>query len=153
MRNQFNNNYKFALGNALCETALSGITALPASGSYINVRAYPAIHIIVHLGTLHGSDSPVFEPKCSDAVNGTLDRIDATLAKTVDVSADDGQMLYWYIETATLPLGHHFISLAVSGTLTNGSYADVVYLLEGTSLPVTQDATVLPTDNDFVWAG
>lgn len=153
MRNLFNDNYLFAVGNANCETALSGVAALPASGSYINVRGYTAVHIIVHLGTLHTSDSPVFTPKCADANNGTLDVIDSSLAKTVGVDTDDGQCLYWYIETATLPVDHHFITLATSGTLTNGSYADVIYLLEAQSVPVTQTSTVLPTDNDFVWAG
>lgn len=60
------NNLKILRGPTNCETALSGVSALPASGSYINVRGYERVHIIAHLGTLHASDSPVLAPKCSD---------------------------------------------------------------------------------------
>jgi len=152
MRNRvLANNYLIARGNANCETALSGISALPASGSFVDVSGYEYVHILIHLGTLHASDSPVFEPKCSDAANGTLDRIDSTLAKTPDVTADDGQVLVWSIKTDTLPADHHFLAVAVSGTLTNGSYADVLFLLEPRHLPVTQTAAVCPSDNQFYW--
>ena len=152
MRNRIlANNYLIARGNTNCETALSGVSALPASASYIDVSGYEYVHILAHLGTLHTSDTPVFTPKCADSASGTLDVIDSTLAKTPDPDADDGQVLAWSIKTDTLPSDHHFLSLAVSGTLTNGSYADVVFLLEPRHMPVTQTAAVCPSDNQFSW--
>ena len=67
---------------------------------------------------------------------------------------DDGQFVTWTIETATLPADHHFVALALSGTLTNGSYADVLFLLEGRHRPVTQDTTnQLPTAHQYSWVG
>lgn len=145
--------FKVVRANANCETALSGLTALPASGSYVDVSGYEVCHIIVHLGTLHTSDSPVFEPKESDSVSGTLDQIDSTLAKTPDPDADDGQFLVWSIQVNKLSEDHHFLAVALSGTLTNGSYADVIFLLEGGAEPVSQSSTYLPSDNQFAWVG
>jgi hypothetical protein len=144
---------KVVRANANCETALSGLSALPASGSFVDVSGFEVAHIIVHLGTVHTSDSPVFTPKCSDAANGTLDVIDSSLAKTPDPDADDGQFLVWSIQVNKLALDHHFLAVALSGTLTNGSYADVIFLLEGGSEPVSQSATYLPSDNQFTWVG
>ena len=145
--------FKVVRGKANCETALSGVAAVPASGSYVDVSGYDVAHIIVHLGTLHTSDTPVFTPKCADSVSGTLDVIDATLAKTPDPDADDGQLLTWSIQVAKLPLDHHFLAVAQTGTLTNGSYADVLFLLEGGNEPVSQSTTYLPSDNQFTWVG
>jgi len=139
-------------GPTNCETALSGITSLPASAAFIDVSGYEFAHIIAHLGTIHASDSPVLTPKCSDSASGTLDVIDSTLAHTPAVD-DDGEFVSWSIEVRKLPLDHHFIALAFSGTLTNGSYADVVFLLERGAQPVTQATAQLPTASQYHWLG
>jgi hypothetical protein len=146
----FSERFKVVLGNALAETAMSGLTSWPASGSFIDVSGYEFVHIVAHLGTLDASDTPVLEPKCAEAVAGTLDRIDATLAHTCNVTTDDGDILMWSIEVRKLPLDHHFLALAVSGTLTNGSYIDVQFFLEGAPQPVTQGAYVV---GDYDWLG
>jgi hypothetical protein len=141
---------KVVRGSGKPETAMSGVAAYPASGSYVDVSGYEFVHIIAHLGTLHASDTPVLEPKCSDAANGTLDVISATLAHTCDVTNDDGDDVVWSIQVNKLPLDHHFLALAISGTLTNGSYVDVTFLLEGGAQPVTQPATSAAT---YAWLG
>ena len=137
--------FKIMRGPTLCETALSGITALPASAAFIDVSGYEFVHIIAHLGTVHASDTPTLTPKCSDAANGTADTIHADLVATV-AADDDGQMLVWSIEVRKLPVDHHFVTLGFSGTLTNGSYCDVVFLLENGSQPVSQVAAQVPKD-------
>jgi len=132
------NNMLVMRGPTKCETALSGVSALPASGSFIDVSGYEYVHVIVHLGTIHASDTPTFALKCAEAANGTLDVIDSSLAITPAVD-DDGEFLHWTLKVDTLPADHHFVALAVSGTLTNGSYADVIFLLDGARhKPVTQ---------------
>lgn len=143
----FSERFKIALGSAKPETAMSGVAAYPASGSFIDVSGYEVAHIVAHLGTLHASDTPVLTPKCSDAANGTLDVIDSSLAHTCDVTNDDGDVVIWSIEVRKLPLDHHFLALATSGTLTNGSYIDVLFVLEGGAQPVTQPATVTAAFN------
>lgn len=143
MNGSLSEKMKVVLGSAKPETAMSGVAAYPASGSYIDVSGYEFVHIIAHLGTLHGSDTPTLEPKCSDSASGTLDSIDAAnLTHTCDVTNDDGDVVTWDIEVRKLPLDHHFLTLATGGTLTNGSYIDVLYLLENGGQPVSQPATV-----------
>lgn len=138
-------------GNTNCETALAAVSALPASGSFIDVRGYARVHIVAHLGSIHASDTPTFEPKCSDAANGTLDRIDASLEHAA-ANDDDGEFIVWSIETRKLPKDHHFLALAVSGTVANGSYVDVNFFLEGHSLPQAQSAQ-LPAGSIYAWVG
>lgn len=128
---------------------MSGVAAYPASASYIDVSGYEFVHIIAHLGTLHTSDTPVLTPKCSDSASGTLDVIDAALAHTPDPDADDGDDVIWSIEVRKLPLDHHFLALATGGTLTNGSYIDVTFLLEGGVQPVSQPTTA-PTVYNYL---
>lgn len=147
----FAERFEIVLGTAKCETALSGVAVVPASGAFIDVTGADVVHAIVHLGTLHTTDTPVFTLKCAEAINGTLDVIDVTLAKTPDVDADDGQVLLWSLGVDMLPVDHHFVAMAQTGTLTNGSYADVLFLLEKYSQPVTQRTAVCPSDNQFVW--
>jgi len=145
----FAERFKLALGSAKPETAMSGVAAYPASGSYIDVSGYEVAHVVAHLGTLHASDTPVLQPKCADAANGTLDVIDSSLAHTCNVTDDDGKVLVWSIEVRKLPEDHHFLALATSGTLTNGSYVDVLFFLEGGSQPATQPTTVA-ADFDYL---
>ena len=144
--------YKIVKGNALAETALSGVSALPASGSYIDTRGHDLVHIIAHLGTVHASDAPVFEPKAADAADGTLDQLDSDLAHTV-AADDDGEFVVWTLETRKLPEDHPFVALAVSGTVANGSYVDVTFLLAGRSLPVAQDTSQLPDASTYAYVG
>jgi hypothetical protein len=154
MNNILAKNVKVALGSAKPETAMSGVAAYPASGSFVDVSGFEYVHILAHLGTLHTSDTPVLTPKCSDAVGGTLDVIDSSLAHTPDPDGDDGECVVWTIQVDTLPADHHFLALATSGTLTNGSYIDVVFLLAGArEMPVTQTTAVLPTASQYVWVG
>ncbi len=146
--------FKIVRGPTNCETALSGVSVLPASGSFIDVSGYEFVHIIAHVGAVHASDEPVLTPKCSDAANGTADTISSALAATV-AADDDGQMLVWSIEVRKLPTDHHFVALGISGTVTNGSYCDVIFLLEKGSQPVTQVAAQIPADQatSFVYLG
>lgn len=147
-------NVKVALGSGKPETAMSGVAAYPASGAFVDVSGFEYVHILAHLGTLHTSDTPVLTPKCSDAVGGTLDVIDSSLAHTCNVTTDDGLFVVWTIAVENLPADHHFLALATSGTLTNGSYIDVVFLLDGArTLPVSQAATALPSANQYSWVG
>lgn len=138
----FSERFKVVRGSAKPETAMSGLTSWPASAAFVDVSGYEFVHIIAHLGTLHGSDTPVLAPKCSDAANATLDVISSALAHTCNVTDDDGKDVIWSIEVRKLPLDHHFLALAVSGTLTNGSYVDVTFVLENGAQPVTQPSTV-----------
>lgn len=154
MNNILAKNVKVVLGSAKPETAMSGVAAYPASGSFVDVSGFEYVHILAHLGTLHTSDTPVLTPKCSDAVGGTLDVIDSSLAHTPDPDGDDGEWVVWTIQVDMLPADHHFLALATSGTLTNGSYIDVVFLLAGArEMPVTQTTAVLPSGSQYVWAG
>jgi len=146
----FSENMKIVLARALVETAMSGVTSYPASGSFVDVSGYEWAHIVAHLGTLNVGDSPTLEPKCSDSASGTLDVISATLVHTCDVDNDDGDVLVWSIEVRKLALDHHFLALATGGTLTHGSYIDVMFYLEGGAKPVTQPATVV---GDYKWLG
>lgn len=146
------NNMKLALGSGKPETAMSGVSAYPASGSYIDVTGYEYVHILAHLGTLHTSDSPTLTPKCADTASGTLHSVDSSLVHTPDVDGDDGEWVTWTIKVDTLPVDHHFVTLATGGTLTNGSYIDVLFLLDGArSVPVTQTTAVLPTASQYNW--
>ena len=145
--------YKIVQGKALCETAMSGVTSYPASGAFVDTRGFDLVHIVAHWGTIDASDTPALELKCSDAINGTLDQIDASLKFTANVTDDDGRYTTWTIETRKLPASHYFLALATSGTLTNGSYVDVTFLLLGRSMPVTQATTALPAANQFTWVG
>lgn len=145
------NTFKIALGQAKPETALSAAN-YPASGSYIDVSECERVSVFIHLGTIHASDTPVFEVKQTDAVNGTLDTIDATYAKHTAANDDDGECVTIEIEVDKLAADHHFISTVVSG-VDNGSYADIVYLLHGMSLPVSQTSTVLPSASQHAFVG
>jgi len=147
--------YKIVRGNTNAETALSGVSALPASGSFIDVAGYKSVTALIHLGTLHTSDTPAFELKVAEAADGTLDVLDATnLKKTPDPDADDGQIIEIYLDLEHLPdADHHWVAVATTGTLTNGSYADVIFFLEGRHLPPTQVTAQLPAASIIGLAG
>lgn len=146
----FANRFKCVAMKPLVETAMSGVAAYPASGSFIDVSGYEFAHIVAHAGTIHASDTPVWTPCCSDAVGGTQDTISSDLVHTPNVTDDDGGVTVWSIEVRKLPVDHHFLLLKQTGTLTNGSYVDVMCYLEGGSLPVTQPTAVTTTSYDYL---
>jgi hypothetical protein len=138
-------------GSNEIETALTAGN-YPASGSYIDVSPYERFHVLIHLGTIDASDVPVFEIKQADAVDGTLDVIDATYAKHTCAADDDGEFICFTIEVDKLATDHHFVSAVVSG-VTNGSYADILFFGEALSLPVTQATGVLPAASQHEFVG
>lgn len=144
--------FKVVKGNALAETALSAAD-YPASGSYIDVSGFEWVNVMIHLGTIHSSDTPNFELKAAEAANGTLDQISATYCAHHCANDDDGEFVHFALEVATLPVDHHFVSVVVTD-VANGSYGDIVFYLCGArTLPVTQTSTVLPTASTHEWAG
>lgn len=152
MRNVFSKDNKVVAGQTSPEDAL-GNNDYPASGSYIDVSGYEWVNIIVHLGAVHGSDTPKFEVKQAEAVDGTLDTIDATNAACTCAADDDDECVSFYIETANLAADHHFLSV-VCTLATNGSYADIMYYLGGARhLPVTQTTALLPSASQLIFAG
>jgi hypothetical protein len=138
-------------GSNEIETALTAGN-YPASGSYIDVSAYERVHVLIHLGTIDASDVPVFEIKQADSTTGTLDVIDATYCKHTCAADDDGEFVAFTLEVDKLATDHHFISVVVSG-VTNGSYADIIFLGEGLSLPVTQVTATLPAASQHEFVG
>ena len=152
MRNAFSKDYLVVKGNTLAETAL-GNNNYPASGSYIDVSGYEWVNVIIHLGTIHASDTPKFDVYQTDSTTGTLDVIDATYCSHTCAADDDGEVISFYIETANLADDHHFISTTCT-LATNGSFADIVYYLGGARhQPVTQTTAVLPTASQHIFAG
>lgn len=146
----FWNKFKY-LYSSLIGTAMSGVAAYPASGSYVDVSPYVRVHIIATFGVIHTSDSPVVTVKCTDSTTGTLDVLSASLAYTPDPDADDGLAAEWTIEVDSLPTDHHFLVVATSGTLTNGTYIHVQMFGEAKDQPVAQAATVV--DFTYGYAG
>jgi len=152
MRNDLAKKFKFVAGQTSPEDALAAGN-YPASGSYVDVSGFAEVNIIVHLGAIDASDVPVFEVKETDAVDGTLDVIDATYAKHTCEADDDDEMITFHIETAKLSEDHHFLAVVVSG-VTNGSYGDILYILgPAGSQPVTQTTALLPTASQHSFAG
>jgi len=148
----FVKNVKVMAGQASPEDALSAGN-YPASGSYVDVSGYQYVNIVIHLGAVDGSDTPTFEVKEADAANGTLDELDTTNCKKACLGTDDDQVIVLFINVDALSEDHHFLSVVVSG-VTNGSYGDIMYYLCGPKkAPVSQDSTLLPSDNQFQKAG
>lgn len=141
---------KFLYSSAI-GTAMSGVASYPASGSFVDVADFVRVHILAVFGVIHTSDTPVITPKCAESASGTKDVLDAALAYTPAPDADDGLAAMWTIETASLPEGHHWLCLATSGTLTNGTYIHVIMLGEAKDQPPTQSALVV--DFQYNYAG
>lgn len=138
-------------GSNEIETALTAGN-YPASGSYIDVSAYERVHVLIHLGTIDPSDTPVFEIKEADANDGTLDTISATYCKHTCAADDDGEFISFTLEVDKLSTDHHFIGVTVS-SVTSGSYASIVFLGEARSLPVTQASGTLPSASQHEYVG
>jgi hypothetical protein len=145
-------NWKFAAGSATMGAQVAAATNIPASGSYVNVSDAIRVHIVAHWGVVHASDIPTLEPKCSDAADGTADVIDADLLHTA-AADDDNEFVVWTIEVESLPEDHYFLLVDVAGTVSNGSFADVFFLLEMQDRPVTQTTAVLPTASQYYFGG
>jgi len=144
----FVKNVKVMAGQASPEDALSAAD-YPASGSYVDVSGYQYVNIVVHLGAVHASDTPIFEVKEADAADGTADSIDTTNCKKTCLGTDDDQVIVFFINVDALSEDHHWLTVTVSG-VTNGSYGEILYFLCGPKkAPVTQDSTLLPSDNQF----
>ncbi|MFA6134397.1 MAG: hypothetical protein WC869_10335 [Phycisphaerae bacterium] len=139
------------LYSSLIGTAMSGVSAYPASGAYLDVSGYARVHILVHWGVVHNSDTPTLTLKCTDGLSGTLDVIDASLYTTPDPTTGDAKWGCFTLEVAKLPADHHFIALATSGTLTNGTYVDISIWGESLSVPVTQSTSLMPAADQLVW--
>lgn len=148
----FAHTYKIVDGSATNGAQLATGTDLPASGSYIDVSDCERVHILCKFGVIDASDAPVLEPKCSDAVGGTLDAIDATALQHTAAHDDDQEWASWTVEVDKLPTDHHFLAVDVEGGVANGSYATVFFLLPLSELPVTQTEAVLPiaSQREFV---
>lgn len=137
----FDSNVCIAAGQTSPEDALSAGN-YPASGSYIDVSGYKHVVCLIHMGAIHNSDTPSFTLKEADAVDGTLDTIDATYAAKTLAGTDDDEFVLLELDPAVLSADHHFVSCVVAG-VTNGSYGDIIWLLFGADKkPVTHVATV-----------
>ena len=146
----FYNKYKY-LYSSLIGTAMNGVSAYPASGSYVDVSPFERVHVVATFGVIHNSDTPVVTVKCAESVSGTADVLDAALAYTPAPASDDALAAIWTIETDSLPTDHHFLLVATSGTLSNGSYIHVQMFGEPKVLPAVQAATVV--DFQYGYAG
>lgn len=147
----FAHTYKIVEGQDKPETQLAAAN-YPLSGYYVDVSGCERFHVVIHLGAIHGSDAPSFKIKQADAVDGTLDTIDATYAEHTCAADDDGEWVLFTIEVDKLATDHHFVSCVVAG-VTNGSYADIFYLLPLLSLPVTQATAVCPSASQHNFVG
>jgi len=150
----FANKYKVVPGKAAPE---SQITAgnYPASGSYVDISGCERFHVLIHLGTVHNNDAPTFEVKQATAPNGTLKTISETHCKWTGTGASDNNLVLLTIETDKLDInnGYRYVTVVAGGTLTNGTYADILYLLPLTSEPVTQLTTICPAANQLAFVG
>lgn len=145
-------NLKLVEGTTTNNDQLAAGTDLPASGSFIDLTGVIRAHILLRFGTIHDSDAPVVEPKVATAADGALTEISSTLQHTA-AADDDGECVAWTIEVEKLAEGYRYLALDVEGGVTNGSFADVLFLLELMDLPVTQVTTVLPAASQYYWAG
>ena len=144
----FVKNVKIMAGQTSPEDALSA-GSYPASGSFVDVSGYEWVNVVVHMGAIHASDTPGLEIKCSDSASGTEDVIDATNCVKEVGASDDDQVVLFTIKVEALPTDHHFLSCVVAD-VTNGSYGDILFFLCGPrKAPITQDTTLLPSDNQF----
>jgi len=142
--------FKIVAGQSSPEDALTA-ASYPASGSFVDIRGFEWVHILVHLGAIHASDTPGFTPQSTDAANGTLATIDASLVHE-SAADDDDEFILWSIETQKLADTHTHVSLTVAD-VANGSYGDILFFLSSArQAPVTQTAA-LPSGSQYEFAG
>lgn len=142
---------KVVLGQTSPEDALSA-GDYPASGSYINVSKTERFHVLVHFGAIDASDVPVIEIKQTTAADGTVTTISTTDAKHTAAADDDDECVTFTIETKKLTEDNFYVTAVVSG-VTNGSYAEIIFLLPELDLPVTQVTAVLPAASQHEFVG
>jgi len=147
----FAHNVKIVKGQDLVETVLAAGN-YPASASYIDVSKTERFHVLVHWGTIHASDVPVIEIKATTAANGTLASINTTNCLHTADPGDDGEFVTFTIETKKLAEDYHYVSAVVSA-VTNGTYADITFLLPETEVPITQTTAVLPAASQHEYVG
>ncbi len=128
--------YILKKGQNLVETALSN-AKYPASGSFVSVLGIPVVHILIQLGTL--ADALTFAVQEANAINGTPATV--TGLSSVQAANDDGEFVYIAFRTNILASTTTHITVDCSGNV-GSNYATILYLLEGTSRPVTQTVTV-----------
>jgi len=133
--------FRFVRGNASPEDAITA-GSYPASGSFIDVSNVRRVHCLVELGAIASGDAPVFTIQATDANNGTLATVDATNLAITLAATDDDKFVSFSFPTSLLPTDSHFVTVTASGTLSNGTQASVIWLLEDAEVPVTQAAFV-----------
>jgi hypothetical protein len=145
------NNLRIVSGQTSPEDALAAGN-YPASGSYIDVSDCERVHCVVHLGAINAGDTPNFHFKVADAVDGTVDTVSSTALSIETANDDDDEYITWTVETRKLPVDHHFCTMVVAD-VTNGSYGDIIFLLEDRALPVTQSTSLLPAASQLEYVG
>jgi len=150
----FANQYKIVPGKAAPESQISAGN-YPASGSYVDVSGCERFHVLIHLGAVHNSDAPTFEVKQAAAADGTLKAISEADCKWTGAGTSDNNLVMITIETDKLDInnGYKYVTVVAAGTLTNGTYGDIIFLLPLTSEPVTQNTTICPAANQLAYVG
>lgn len=146
------NQYLYAVGQTATETALVNSAFYPASASFVDVRGYERVHVLIPMGTIAGGDTPIFTLMEVDSASGTPVAIDTTNLRFTGLATDDGQMVAMTLETAHLTEGSNWVTVQVTG-ISGTSYANVIYMLAGLDLPVTQSTTLMPSDNQLYLTG
>lgn len=149
----FANKYKVVPGQASPEDILVDAAYYPASASFIDVSGCERFHVLVQLGAIDAGSTITLEIRQSDAINGTMDVIDATTLKHTVNNDDDDELIMFTVETDKLATDHHFVSLQVEGTVANNNYAAIYFLLPLTSEPVTQIEAKCPAANQHAYVG
>ena len=127
-------------------------TDYPSSGSYPDVGDCERFFVVAHLGTVHGSDTVVLTVQQATAAGGTLTGVSSTYAAKTVTAAHNNMFVVFTVETKKLTEDYHYVAVNVAGA-TNGSYADIYFLLPLNEIPVTQTTTVLPAANQLEYAG
>lgn len=138
------NALKIVRANALAETALAA-AKYPASGAFVDVLGARWVTILVHLGTVHASDTPALQVQEATAINGTPASISGLLCEVA--ANDDGEFVVFHIDPTYMTDGYRYLTLDVSD-VANGSFGDITYLLYMDQQPATQPAT-LPSASVF----
>lgn len=133
--------FRFVRGNASPEDAITA-GSYPASGSFINVSGVNFVHCLVELGAIAAGDAPTFTIQATSAANGTLATVDSTNLAITLTATDDDKFVYFGFPTSVLPTDSHFVTVTAGGTLSNGTQASVIWMLDDMEKPVTQAAFV-----------
>ena len=135
------NAFKIVRGNALAETALAA-AKYPASGAFVDMTGVLWATIIVHLGTIHASDTPTLTVQEVDTISGTP--VSLTGMSHDCAANDDGEFVVFHVDRSFLTDGYSFLTLDVTD-IANGSYGDITYLLYMEQQPATQVTAQLPS--------